>query len=386
MKRPTILLLLGTVGLSGVAALFACIQEHARPDVEGGPPAANACDGGGPGNFPSPNCSQSDNSCPGPGSTACPTCGQCPIDASVCGDPSTCLPLADNSKKSVYDFRLRKLFITEPPTLASVVVQTTVIDTGIDLAAPQCGDISGTGAFNWLLRVDPTGATVLTGGAPPSPDPFSVGYCFYNYQIDGLTVSPSMVSASFDGGTFTTSPIPLLNVPVFLHPDAGAANPANVIILPLRQAVLQQTSITNNDNCIGSFNAVALAGNCVVNDPSSCSKWLTAGALGAYMTLEDADSVPLSILPSTLCVLLTGMHGTSPNDAGINTCPRNTDGSISAKGDYCSTTQSAGGCADSFWLSATFAASAVTINDGSGDPTCQGLPDASPDASDASSD
>jgi hypothetical protein len=207
-------------------------------------------------------------------------------------------------------------------------------------------------------------------------------------------ITPAQVSLTFDdAGAFTTSPIALLNVPVFLSPDGGAGDPGNVIILPLRNAVLKQASISNDNDCIGSYNAVAVADGggpqgeaCFVNDPSSCSKWHTAGLLGAVMTLEDADSVPLSILPVSLCVLLTG---TQP-DPVTHGCMRDGNNNIIAQGDYCSTTGMPGGCADSFWLAATFAASAVTINDGSTEPTCQGVSDggmdAGTDASDAASD
>ena len=352
--RRRLLLLVGG-GFFGVGVLAACITEHLRPDVEAGPPSSNECDGGGPGNFPNPTCDPSDNSCPTGAGSGCPTCGQCPINAAVCGDPTTCLPMADNSKKAIYDFRLRRIFITAPDPLTGAVIEGTtgVVTKGVDLDAPQCGDITGTGAFNWLMRVDPTGGTVLTGGAPPSSDPFGVGYCFYRHQLGALDVEPSQVSATFsDGGTFATGTIPLLNVPIFISPDAGASNPNNVIILPLRGAVIKQATITNNNNCIGSFNTLALDNGCNVNDPSSCTKWHTAGTLGGYMTLEDADTVPLSVLPRTLCVLLTGAAGNT-NDAGITTCARDTTGKIMAQGDYCSTTQSAGGCQDSFWLSAT---------------------------------
>jgi hypothetical protein len=382
MKRGTVIFLAGTAALSGIAALFACVSEHARPLVEGGTTNNSIdCDSGGPGNFPNPACDPSDNSCPsGPGST-CPTCGQCPIDKVKCGDPATCLPMADNSKKAVYDFRFRRLWITDPAPLATGVLEGTtgIVTEGVDLAAPTCGDISGKGAFNWLLRIDPTGKTALTGGAPPSPDPFGLGYCFYNHQLGNLPVVPSMVPVTFDdAGAFTTSSISLLNVPIFLATDAGASDPKNVIILPLRSAVLKSATISNNNNCIGSFNSLALDNTCIVNDPSSCSKWHTAGSLGAVMTLEDADKVPLTVLPETLCVLLTV---TQPDpDSGVHGCMRDGTGKIIPKGNYCSTTGQPGGCQDSFWLSATFAAAAVTINDGSSEPTCQGSTDGGSDA------
>jgi hypothetical protein len=39
-------------------------------------------------------------------------------------------------------------------------------------------------------------------------------------------------------------------------------------------------------------------------------------------------------------------------------------------GNYCSSPPGPGGCDDSFWLAATFAASAVNINSGTGMPGC----------------
>ena len=386
MKRSAAIFLVGAASIGGIAALISCINEHTRPVSDSGPPTgAIECDGGGPGGFPPANCDPSDNSCPSTG-------GTCSIDTAQCGDPTTCLPMADNSKKAVYDFRLRRLLITAPPALTNPavglgLVQTSVIDQGVDLNAPQCGD-HGKGAFNWLLRVDPTGDQITTGGAPPSPDPFNTGFCFYRHVLGSLDIEPAQASITFDdAGAFTTAPIALLNVPVFLSADAGAADPSNVIILPLRNAVLQQAKLSANNNCIGSFNLQALDPGCNIADPSSCSKWHTAGSLGGVMTLEDADKVPLTILPETLCVLLTG---TAP-DPNTHKCVRDTGGNIVAKGDYCSTSNKPGDCQDSFWLSATFAGAAVTINDGSSEPTCQGGgtdggSDGGDDAGDASAD
>lgn len=383
MKKTSAILVLGGATVGVAAAMFACINEHARPESDGGSSSsAIACDGGGPGNFPAPNCDPSDNSCPA-------TSGTCAIDKAKCGDPSTCLPLADNAKKPEYDFRLRRLLITAPPSLVGNaiglgLVQTSIIDKGVDLSAPECGDTTGTGAFNWLLRLDPTGDTALTGGAPPSPDPFNQGYCFYRHQLGALDVEPAQVGVSFDdAGAFTTSPIALLNVPVFVDPDAGATDPKNVIILPLRNAVLKQAELSADKNCIGSFNLKALDQSCATSDPSSCSKWHTGGLLGALMTLEDSDKVNVSLLNESLCVILT----VSQPDPTTRGCKRDGQGNILAKGDYCSKTQKPGDCQDSFWLSATFAAAAVTINDGSQDPTCQASGDAGPDAElDASGD
>src|ERR1700689_3758729 len=98
MKRNAVLLLV-SASLAAVAALFACINEHERPVVDGGTMRTSiACGSGGPGGFPNPMCDPSDNTCPNGPSSSCPTCGQCPI-AAQCGNPSTCLAMGDNSTK-----------------------------------------------------------------------------------------------------------------------------------------------------------------------------------------------------------------------------------------------------------------------------------------------
>src|SRR5262249_37300442 len=105
----------------------------------------------------------------------------------------------------------------------------------------------------------------------------------------------------------------------------------------------------------------------------------TAGSIGGYITVEQADKVNVPAVGESLCVLLTGLTRDSNGK-----CPRDQSGNVAYQQgighmpDYCSTTNSPGGCADSFWLSATFAASAVTIDDAPSVPECQGTTSAPP--------
>lgn len=368
VPRPLLLSLLGlaTGGLA-LVVFGACGFD---------PPTKNTVEGGGgsgpggpckadPGELPSPNCDNSSNDCTQPG---------CPIDQSKCGDPGTCLPLADNGGKATLDFRIRRLNIAAPPTLALPLIQNAIVTKNIDLKAKQCGEL-GNGAFNWLIRIDKAAGTLKTGGAPPVTDFLGQGYCFYDHTTStGTKVQAAEGPIKFDGDTFsTTTPIKSLPIPIFL---AGDIN--NVIVLPITNAVITKVTLSANDNCIGSFQPKALDSDCV-DDPGACSKWQTAGAIGGYITLEEADSVVVQDLSESLCVLLTK----ATKDAN-NKCPRDGSGHIIPKGDYCSTTQSGGGCQDSYWLAATFAASAAKINDGSTTPECQGgggPVDAGPDVS-----
>jgi hypothetical protein len=82
-----------------------------------------------------------------------------------------------------------------------------------------------------------------------------------------------------------------------------------------------------------------------------CTKWFTNGALPGYIKASAADAIPVPGLGGSLCGVLVGELGKHCTAA-----------QIAHGGDYCSKTLMAGGCDDSFWLSATFAANAVKIN------------------------
>jgi hypothetical protein len=169
---------------------------------------------------------------------------------------------------------------------------------------------------------------------------------------------------STDNLTWTATSSGTLNVPIFLNGDIN-----NVIVLPISNATLHTFTVSPDGQCIGKFNPGALAADCS-DSPDNCEKWETAGSLGGFITLEQADSVIVVDAGESLCVLVTGTAGT-PGTDNFKHCAR-TDGKITATGDYCSTTTSPGGCADSYWMAATFAASAVKINDGTGTPECNG--------------
>ena len=343
----------GVVGLAVFAA--ACSDDpHLRSD--GGTDTVET-DGGcaaTPGTLPQPSCDNSQHTCdPTPG---------CAIDETACGSASTCLPIGDNKGKTTLDFRLRRLNIVAPHALATQFVQSTVVTTNIDLNAKQCGEL-GKGLFNWLLRLDRTNNTLITGGAPPPTDALGQGFCFATFTtVDGINIAPINTGVEFTGNTFKTKDKLKLNIPIFLSPDIASA-----VVLPISDIVLSDVTVSDDTNCIGTFNKNALDPMCY-DDPSSCYKWNTAGALGGYITIKEADNVNIKDLNQSLCAFLTGQK-----DPATNKCTRDGSGNLPATGDYCSTTKAGGGCKDSFWLAATFAASAAKIFDGKGTvPACSG--------------
>jgi hypothetical protein len=361
MRRMKIAYVL--LGLAAASLGYACSKDDSKPSntttTNGG--SCPECDTT-PGAIPAATC----------GYLACTpnaACGDrsatttCSIDESKCGSKATCLPMADNANKQVLDFRIRRLNVIAPETLAQSFVQSVVVTKNIDLK-DACGD-QGNGAFNWLIRLDKSNNTFLTGGAPPADDPFGQGYCFFRGRTgdkhDGLLVNPTEGTFKTEGETLTAGPVEKLNIPIFVNGD-----PNNVVVLPISNGTIKNITVSPDGNCIGGLNAAALNDKCG-DDPTICSKWLAGGSLGGYITLEEADGVYVADLSESLCVLLT------KSAKGPDTKCQRENGKIKFAGDYCSTTKSAGGCADSFWMSATFAASAAKIHDGKTVAACSGV-------------
>jgi hypothetical protein len=248
-----------------------------------------------------------------------------------------------------------------------------VIDQGINLQ-DQCGE-GGDGTFNWLIQVDTATNQLTTGGAPPTSDPFNTGYCFVNTTIEGLKVGPITTTVTKNSdGSFSTGVIPKLYVPIYVAASAGQME--QVIVLPLSNTQVKNVTMSESNNCIGAFNpdgVVSDGGATCMDTSDDCARWTTAGSLAGYITLNEADGVNVPQLKESLCALLTsGTGGTVMNDAGTESmCKRDSSGKIIAMGNYCSTTNAAGGCNDSFWLAATFAASAAKIVPAN-QPACMG--------------
>jgi hypothetical protein len=290
-----------------------------------------------------------------------PTAGQLPspdcndepqCTTQPCTATSPCLALTDNTGKTVVDLRMRKLHVATPPKLAVAFVQQQLVDLGVNLTEACEG---GDGGFSVLLRLDTAAKTLTAGGSPPETG--SAPYCFVNTTNNGFNVVPvtSAATQASDGSWQASTFDAPLDIPIFAQGERD-----QLVTLPLRNASIQSMQLSTDGNCVGSYSPVA-----------DCKRWTPAATLSGYITLEDADRVPIPQLQdSSLCVLLT--------DQVTANCARDASGKITATGDYCSTTNSpaTATCADSFWLAATFAASAAPIGDGAGDSFCQGASDA----------
>ena len=352
---------------AAAAIAIACADDpHRRTTADQAQGATGGSCDVSPGQIPPPDCDDSTHDCPNqPG---------CSIDEAKCGSPTTCLPMAKNDGKDVLDFRIRRLNIATPAALASKFIQTTIVTLNIDLDAKECGEL-GKGLFTWLLRVDKTKGEIVTGGAPPSTDPFGVGWCFADFTQNGAAVAPITVPIAFDdAGAWKTTEKKNVKIPIFLSADGSS-----VVLLPISEVELENVTMTNDGNCIGRLYPPAMDSNCFDNK-EDCLKWIGGGSLGGYITLEDADTVLIRELNyKSLCAFLSGESTLK--------CGRDPSGKILYQGDYCSKDHSAGSCADSVWLSATFAAAAAKIFDGTGSvPACSGQVTGGDAGADASTD
>ena len=280
---------------------------------------------------------------------------------------------ADNSSQTAANLRIRKLNVTAPTTLASVFVQKAVFDQSVDLKS-LCGE-GGDGTFSWLIQLDTVTHALTTGGAAPTDNPFTTGYCFVDTNIEGFAVAPVTLSTTQNaGGSFASAVIPKLYVPMFV---ASSTSGTQVIVLPLTNAKMEDVVLSDNDNCIGNYNPDAVTpmtgSSTCLDDPTSCARWTTAGSFGGCITLAEADRVLVPQLAESLCVLLTAGSSVDSSNPNEKTCKKDGGGNIIAQGDFCSTTGVPGGCQDSYWFAATFAASAAKIV-APNQPACQGVP------------
>lgn len=267
------------------------------------------------------------------------------------GVESACVAIVDNVGDPTYALRMSQLTINTPKALSSPVV-AGLIETGVTMNLPDC-NLTGEGTFSWLLQFDTAAGTLKTGGAKPASDP-TAGYCFVNEMLGTTPVAPLTVDAKPDAsGKFSVAVGGDVVVPIFLGTEA------DFVLLPLRDAKILDATVSADQNCIGKYNDATLDTKDSCEPSGDVTRYTNSATLDAYITLEDADSVVISSLKQSLCVLLTGDVG----DGGMpKKCSRDGAGAIVAKGDWCSTDNAANSCQDAYKLGADFAASAVSVS------------------------
>ncbi len=341
--------------LAAVGALAGCSSDTAPANGGGGNSGGGGAGGGNSGSGGAGGGNSGGGGAGGGNSSG----AACALTAAGCKTAiSNCVSLVDNKDLKTFGLRISQLTVTKPAALASGVISTVVNNAvASNYTACTIGSSAdsiygtGTGTFSWLLEFDTVAGTLKTGGAKPVADP-TTGYCFVNDSKIKPFSAKSPIAAD---GKFAIVDGQDLTVPIYL--DAAAKN---VVLLPLHKARLFNGTISADKNCIGKYNADGLQpdNTCKPDPDAKIYTFVTGASLEGYMTLEESDGVEIESLGGqSLCVLLTGQ---SDNGKPAK-CPREA-GKLTVAGDFCSATNSAGGCNDAVQLSASFAASGVTIN------------------------
>jgi len=289
--------------------------------------------------------------------TASTPTGSCaPEDPACPGLGSPCLALTDNSGKDAFALRLAQLTVTKPESLTTNFVAALISD-GVNANLPAC-NLPGMGSFSFMVVFDKATDTLTLGGAYPEQDPTD-GYCFVEDPQN--QVAPIDVKANLQSdGSFSTDAIDRLVVPIFIDTTGTDA-----VYLPLRQARIAGAQLSEDQNCVGSFNAEGLRPeeNCAPFPERGDNFFVNGGELDGFVVLEEADAITVDLAKQSLCVLLSGNVDTygDGNTNGVERCARDGEGKIVLEGDWCSTTNSEGGCRDSFKLQGGVAASAATV-------------------------
>ncbi len=280
------------------------------------------------------------------GATCAPTDPGCPALAVK----TDCLGLVDNSGKDHFVLRMSQLEIAAPKALTNALV-SGLVGKGVTMNLPKC-NLNGDGTFSLITEFDLKTGMLHAGGATP-PASATDGYCYANDPAHG--VAPVDVKATIDASLkFSTAAIPKITLPVY-DPKS-----TNIIYLPLHNVKLSDGQISADHNCIGSYNATKLdpAGNC--EPEAGINRYTNAAKLDGFITLEEADAVLVPQIGQTLCVVLSGAPETFGDTSSPKKCLR-TAGKINLQGDWCSTSDNAGGCQDAFKLTAQLAASSAKL-------------------------
>jgi hypothetical protein len=292
--------------------------------------------------------------------------GPCaPQDPACTAVPSKCIALNDTCSMSSHTLRIGQLSIAAPKVFAPGSIVGNLIANATQMNLEQC-NLAGGGTFSWLLTLDEAGKQLITGGAKPEADPLK-GYCYTNEMVQvgnkPVQVAPAKVGADITAkGALEAGEIDSLPMPIYL--DAGATA---LVLLPLRKVKFTKVLISPERRCIGEYNADDLdpANSCLA-EPPFVKQFDEAGAVDAFMTLEDTDQIIISSLNQSLCVLLSGNAAMYGDGGNPNKCKRDANGVIVYKGDWCEATNAAAtaACADAVRLSGTLAASAVKLKSG----------------------
>lgn len=298
----------------------------------------------------------------GSGSSECkPTAAECYVAGSD-GPGSECLAKADFSGSDKTRLRVTQHDVAKPDTLAAPYVQDAIITKKSALDQAACFQY-GLAQYNLLMEIDTAQKSVTLGGGVPQAligDPKD-GTCWADFVDPSSNLEVKPVTASYtetaDGSI--EAKLASFVMPIYLE---DKTNSDSYVLVPLHDMTFS-AKLSSDKNCVGRYAHETLDFGASLCKPGQDQfAWENAGRYEGYITVEEADDVMVVSLGQTLCVVLSGdpskWKGTNL-DCKTSTGFQTTGGL--PKGDYCSTTGTAGGCQDSWYLSIDFAAHAIPI-------------------------
>jgi hypothetical protein len=317
--------------------------------------SASSSGGGGlPGTTTTTSTGSSGGVCSGP-NTPMPVGACVPQDLDCQTQSSICA--ASETYAGAPQFALRVTQVTpSAPHALSTGVGKSGLENALGAPPPACDVKSG--MQGWALRFDQAAGTVIFGGVQASFAAEPV-FSFLDQTLPSgggsVHFAPLTLSASIDASCGFTSASGDIDLPLFLQE-------ASPIYLPLRALRIHDAAVSPDHNCIGAYNAQTLdTGNGCL--PTAESPAFTNGAtMEAFIPLEAADQVMVTILQRSLCAFL--VESPAYTDEGSPAkCKRDASGAIVFQGDWCSATNQPAepGCADAMHFSAGFAAAGAKL-------------------------
>ena len=283
------------------------------------------------------------------------------------GPGNECLAKRDNTGQSKIQLRVSQLETKSPNALTQPFMQDQIVTKKITLNQDTCFQF-GDAQYNWLFEIDEAAGTAVTGGGIPQAliGPAENGTCFANFMDpSGIPVESTTASSFTQTGNDVEAMFERFAIPIYIDNSEN-----NYALLPINKLKINMT-LSDDRNCVGRYAPERLSVDNTCKAGEGEFSWDNGASFEGYITVEEADSVQITSLGFTLCVLLSQDTNKwkgpadprfDPNQIGsCATSPAGMAGEL-PEGNWCSATND-DSCADKdAWnLTGNFAASAIEI-------------------------
>ncbi len=187
--------------------------------------------------------------------------------------------------------RVTALHITAPSVLATGLLPS-IVDGSID-----------TFTFLWLVDVDLTAQTMTTGsGTADAVAPSTDDAAFCSVSWNDAYPAAQNVPITLNGTSVTTTdPIATIDIPIYSESDLTSP----LMTLPMSQVEIIDMNIVDGQ-LVGTPPDVTTA--------AFAADWTTDGELTGWIAVEDARGAVIEAMGATLCGLLSGNRGATPEE------------------------------------------------------------------------